>query len=210
MSVFVERLKTGIVTDNPIFSQIIGMCPALAVTSSVANGLGLGLASTCVLMGSNVCISAMKRFVPDTIRIPCFIIVIASFVTVVQMLMKGFLPALDASLGIFIPLIVVNCIILARAEAYASKNSVLHSLFDGIGAGLGFTVALVLISAVRELLGNGTLLGFAVAPASFKPALLLVLAPGGFLVIGLLMGFINWFNLRRNRRVERLVDPQAD
>lgn len=208
MSVLVERLKTGIVTDNPIFSQIIGMCPAIAVTSSVANGLGLGLASTAVLMGSNLCISAIKRFVPDTIRIPCFIIVIASFVTIVQMLMKGFMPALDASLGIFIPLIVVNCIILARAEAYASKNKMIPSLFDGLGAGLGFTVALVLISSFRELFGNGTLLGYAVMPEGFKPMLLLVLAPGGFLVIGLLMGLINWVNLTRNRRIRRLTDPQ--
>lgn len=210
MSVLLERLKTGIISQNPIFAQIIGMCPALAVTSSVANGLGLGLASTAVLMGSNVSISAIKKFVPATIRIPCFIIVIATFVTIVQMLMKGFLPALDQSLGIFIPLIVVNCIILARAEAYASKNSILHSLFDGLGAGLGFTVALLTISSIRELFGNGSILGFAIMPQGYQPALLLILAPGGFLVIGLIMAFINWLNLRAKRPNQRLTNPQED
>ncbi|EHM13660.1 MULTISPECIES: electron transport complex subunit RsxE [Jonquetella] len=209
MNVLMERLKSGILLQNPIFVQIIGMCPSLAVTSSVANGLGLGVASTLVLLGSNVAISSIKNFVPDKIRIPCFIIVIATFVTVIQMLMKGYFPALNASLGVFVPLIVVNCIILARAEAYASKNSVLHSLWDGLGFGLGFTVALLIISAIREMFGNGTLLGWSVFPQGFQPALLLVLAPGAFLVIGLIMAVISWNNLRLRRVNRRITNPSG-
>lgn len=199
MNLLKERLTSGIVKENPIFVQVMGMCPALAVTSSVENGIGMGLASMLVLMGSNMAIAAIKKLIPSQVRIPAFIIVIASFVTVVHMLMQGYLPALNASLGIFIPLIVVNCIILGRAEAYASKNSILASLYDALGAGLGFLVALVIISAVRELLGSGSILGHALLPASFQPALLFVLAPGAFLVMGLIMGGINAWNLHRQK-----------
>ena len=180
-------LKNGIVTENPILVQCIGLCPTLAVTTSAVNGVGMGIAATAVLLSSNMAISAIRKFVPDEIRIPIFIVVIAGFVTVVQLLISGFAPDLDKSLGIFIPLIVVNCIILARAEAFAFKNNVIDSLFDGIGMGLGFTVALVAMGAVRELLGNGTVFDIVVTPAGFQPALLVILAPGGFITLGLAM-----------------------
>ena len=180
-------IKNGIITENPTVVQCIGLCPTLAVTTSATNGIGMGIAATAVLVGSNVAISAMRKFVPDEIRIPIFIVVIAGFVTVVQLLISGFAPELDKSLGIFIPLIVVNCIILARAEAYAFKNGVIESFFDGIGMGLGFTVALLAIGAVREILGNGTVFDIVVTPAGFQPALLVILAPGGFITLGLSM-----------------------
>ncbi len=176
----------GIVTENPTFVQCIGLCPTLAVTSSVENGVGMGIAAMFVLIASNAVISLLRKIVPDEIRIPIFIVVIAGFVTIIQFVMEGFAPALNKSLGIFIPLIVVNCIILARAEAFASKNGVISSIFDGLGMGLGFTIALSFLGAVREVLGNGTLLGNPVV--DFEPALLVVLAPGGFIVLGCCMG----------------------
>lgn len=204
MGAFFERLKSGIVSNNPIFVQVIGICPTLAVTSSAENGLGMGLAATVVLMGSNLVISALKRIIPDEIRIPAFIIIIAAFVTLIQFFMQGFLPSLDKALGIFIPLIVVNCIILGRAEAYASKNGVLSSLFDAIGMGLGFTAALVILGSIRELLGVGTIFGLHVMPASFNPALVVILAPGGFLVLGILMALINHVNIKKKKANERI------
>lgn len=200
----IERLKNGIIKNNPTFVQVIGMCPTLAVTTSAENGLGMGLAATVVLMGSNVVISALKRLIPDEIRIPAFIIIIATFVTLIQFFMQAFLPALNKALGIFIPLIVVNCIILGRAEAYASKNSVLPSLFDAIGMGLGFTLALVVLGSIRELLGTGTVFGMSLLPATYNPALIMILAPGGFLTLGMLTALINFINMKRKKENERI------
>lgn len=179
-------IKNGILTDNPTFVQCIGLCPTLAVTTSVANGLGMGIAATFVLIASNTVISLLRKIVPDEVRIPIFIVVIAGFVTVIEFLMKGFAPELNKSLGIFIPLIVVNCIILARAEAFASKNGVLASALDGVGMGLGFTIALMFLGSIREIFGGGTWFGMPVV--SFEPAMLIVLAPGGFIVLGCCMG----------------------
>ena len=179
-------ITNGILADNPTFVQCIGLCPTLAVTTSVANGLGMGIAATFVLIASNMVISLLRKMVPDVVRIPIFIVVIAGFVTVIEFLMKGFAPELNKSLGIFIPLIVVNCIILARAEAFASKNGVFESALDGIGMGLGFTIALTFLGSIREIFGGGTWLGMPVI--SFEPAMLIVLAPGGFIILGCCMG----------------------
>ncbi|MPM77577.1 Electron transport complex subunit RnfE [bioreactor metagenome] len=181
----------GIVTENPTFRLVLGTCPTMAVTTSATNGIGMGAAATFVLVGSNIVISLLRNFIPDKIRIPSFIVVICTFVTMVQMFMQAFLPSLYSSLGIFLPLIVVNCIILARAEAFASKNTVLHSAADGIGMGIGFTLALTLIGSIREILGNGTIFGATVFGASFKPMLLLILPAGGFIVYGLLLALFN-------------------
>ena len=164
-----ERLVNGIIRENPTFVLTLGMCPTLAVTTSAMNGLGMGLTTMVVLALSNMIISAMRKIIPDKVRIPAFIVIIASFVTVLQLLLQGFLPSLYDSLGIYIPLIVVNCIILGRAEAYASKNPVIPSLFDGIGMGLGFSVALTCIGAVREILGAGEIFGFHIMPDSYVP-----------------------------------------
>ena len=181
----------GIITENPTFRLVLGTCPTMAVTTSATNGIGMGAAATFVLVGSNIVISLLRNFIPDKIRIPSFIVVICTFVTMVQMFMQAFLPSLYSSLGIFLPLIVVNCIILARAEAFASKNTVLHSAADGIGMGIGFTLALTLIGSIREILGNGTIFGATVFAASFKPMLLLILPAGGFIVYGLLLALFN-------------------
>ena len=209
MGMVLERLKNGIIKNNPIFVQVIGMCPTLAVTTSAENGLAMGLAATVVPMGSNMAISALKRFIPDEVRIPAFIIIIATFVTLIQFFMQAFLPGLNKALGIFIPLIVVNCIILGRAEAHASKNSVVSSLFDAIGMGLGFTLALVVLGSIRELLGSGSLFGAQLLPAGYSPALIMILAPGGFLTLGILMALINYINTRRkkeNKRISHFAD----
>lgn len=181
----------GILNDNPTFRLVLGTCPALATTTSAINALGMGVAATFVLVGSNVVISLLRRFIPNKVRIPAFIVVICTFVTMIQMLMQAYIPALYESLGLFIPLIVVNCIILARAEAFASKNGVLLSAADGLGMGLGFTGALLLMGSIREIVGNGTIFGVSLFGASFEPALLFVLAPGGFITYGLLLGAIN-------------------
>ena len=181
----------GLITENPTFRLVLGTCPTMAVTTSAINGVGMGLAATFVLIGSNVVISLLRHFIPDKIRIPSFIVIICTFVTIVQMVMQAFLPSLYASLGLFIPLIVVNCIILARAEAFASKNGVLLSAVDGVGMGLGFTAAITIIGAIRELFGNGTVFGLRVFGPSYQPMLLLVLPAGGFIVFGLLLGLMN-------------------
>lgn len=195
-----KLIKNGIVDENPTLVQCIGLCPTLAVSTSAINGVGMGIAATAVLIGSNMAVAAIRKMVPDEIRIPIFIVVIAGFVTVVQLLIAGFAPALDKSLGIFIPLIVVNCIILARAEAFAFKNSVAASLFDGVGMGLGFTLALTALGAVRELLGNGTIFDIVVTPAGFQPALLVILAPGGFIALGIFMAL---FRLYQQKAAEK-------
>lgn len=181
----------GIVTENPTFRLVLGMCPTLAITTTVSNGLGMGLAATFVLICSNLVISLLRNFIPDKIRIPAFIVVIATFVTIVQLLLQAFIPALYESLGVFIPLIVVNCIIFARAESFASKNPPLESACDGLGMGLGFTLAITLLSAIRELLGSGTLLGIQVMPDSYQPMAIITQAPGGFIMLGLLMVVMN-------------------
>ena len=180
----------GIIKNNPTFVLILGMCPTLGTTTSAFNGFGMGAATMAVLIMSNVVISLVKNFIPDKVRIPAFIVIIASFVTVVEMLMQAFAPALYASLGVFIPLIVVNCIILGRAEAFASKNGVFDSALDGLGIGLGFTFALTLIGAVRELLGSGAIFGYSLGVGDYMP-LVFVLAPGGFLVLGFMMVLFN-------------------
>lgn len=181
----------GIIPENPTFRLVLGTCPTLATTTSALNGLGMGAAAAFVLVCSNVAISLLRRFIPDKVRIPAFIVVICTFVTMVQLLMQAFVPSLYESLGIFIPLIVVNCIILARAEAFASKNPPLASAADGLGMGVGFTLALTLMGAVRELIGNGSIFGVSVLGASYEPMLLIVLVSGGFLTFGLLLGLFN-------------------
>ncbi|HJB90444.1 MAG TPA: electron transport complex subunit E [Candidatus Eisenbergiella merdigallinarum] len=186
-----ERLINGIVRENPTFVLTLGMCPTLAVTTSAMNGFGMGLTTMAVLALSNMIISALRNIIPDKVRIPAFIVIIASFVTVMQLLLQGFLPDLYDSLGIYIPLIVVNCIILGRAEAYASKNPVILSLFDGIGMGLGFSLALTCIGAVREILGAGEIFGFRVMPASYVPFSIFIMAPGAFFVLAALTAIQN-------------------
>lgn len=184
-------LKNGIIDENPIFVQAIGMCPTLAVTSSAINGLGMGLSTALVLICSNIVISLMRKIIPDKIRIPAFVVVIATFVTIVGLLLKAYVPALDKALGLYIPLIVVNCLILARAESFASKNNSLLSCIDGIAMGLGFTLALTILGAVREIFGAGSLFGISLFGASYQPALLFILPPGAFLTLGFLMAGFN-------------------
>ena len=183
-------LMNGIIKENPTFVLLLGMCPTLGTTSSAINGMGMGLATMFVLICSNVVISSIKRIVPDMVRIPVFIVVIASFVTVLQMLMQAYVPDLYATLGLFIPLIVVNCILLGRAEAFAAKNSPLASFFDGLGMGLGFTIALTLLGGIREFLGTGKLFDIAIMPEQYG-MLVFVLAPGAFIVLGYLIAIVN-------------------
>ena len=186
----------GVINENPTFRLVLGTCPTLAVTTSAINGLGMGAAATFVLLGSNAVISLLRNFIPDKVRIPAFIVVICTFVTMVQMLMQAFVPSLYDALGMFIPLIVVNCIILARAEAFASKNRVLPSIVDGLGMGVGFTLAITVMGAIRELIGAGTVFGIQVMSSGYQPMLLIVMASGGFLTFGLYLGL---FNLIVNR-----------
>ena len=181
----------GIIDENPTFRMVLGMCPTLAITTAASNGIGMGLATTFVLVFSNLVISLLRKSIPDEIRIPAFIVVIATFVTIVQLIIKAFLPALDASLGVFIPLIVVNCIIFGRAESFAFKNKPIPSLVDGLGMGLGFTIAITMISSIRELFGAGTLFGAQVMPVGYMPMDLLVKPAGGFIVLGLMMALMN-------------------
>ena len=185
-----QIILSGIVKNNPTFVLVLGMCPTLGTTTSAANGMGMGLATTAVLIMSNLVISLIKNIIPDKVRIPAFIVVIASFVTIIQMLMQAFVPALYAALGVFIPLIVANCIILGRAEAFATKNSPVDWIMDGIGTGIGFTLSLTVIGAVREVLGSGALFGMPLGISDYTP-LVFVLAPGGFLTLGYLMVLFN-------------------
>lgn len=181
-----ERLYNGIIKENPTFVLVLGMCPTMAVTTAAVNGIGMGLTTTVVLMMSNIFISLLRNVIPDKVRMPAYIVIVASFVTIVQLLLQGFIPALYEALGIYIPLIVVNCIILGRAEAYASKNKVLASAFDGIGMGLGFTLSITILAAFRELIGAGTVFGIQVMPGAYEPATIFILAPGAFLVLAFL------------------------
>jgi Na+-translocating ferredoxin:NAD+ oxidoreductase subunit E len=197
MKNLIKEFTKGIIKENPIFVLVLGLCPALAVSVTVANGIGMGIAATFVLLGSSVIVALVRDFIPDKIRIPCYIVIIATFVTIIELCMKAFSPILDRALGIYVPLIVVNCIVLGRAEAFACKNSVASSFFDGLGMGLGFTIALVLISAIREFLGSGQLLGHNLIKG-FEPVFVFGMPSGALLVIGLLLGF---FNLLQNRKV---------
>ncbi len=199
----------GIVTENPTFRLVLGTCPTLAVTTSAINGVGMGAAATFVLVGSNVVISLLRNIIPGKVRIPAFIVVICTFVTIVQMVMQAFLPALYESLGLFIPLIVVNCIILARAEAFASKNGVLLSAVDGIGMGTGFTLAITIMGCIRELLGNGTVFGINVFGAGYEPMLIMVLAPGGFIVFGLMLGLVNLITAKAEEKKRKKEELHA-
>ena len=189
---YVKIIKNGIINENPIFVLLLGMCPTLATTSSAINGMSMGLATSFVLICSNTAISTIKNVVPDQVRIPAYIVVIASFVTILQMCIQAFLPDLNKSLGLFIPLIVVNCIVLGRAESFASKNGILASTFDGLGIGLGFTLALTLLGLCRELLGTGQAFGLTLFPENYG-ALLFVLAPGAFIVLGFLIAIVKRF-----------------
>ncbi len=193
-----KTFKNGLIDENPTFVQLIGMCPTLAVTTSLVNGIGMGLSATLVLIFSNVVISLIRKLIPSKVRIACYIAVIATFVTMIDLLLQAYFPSLSDSLGLFIPLIVVNCIIFARAEAFASKNGVVKSAIDGLGMGLGFTVALSIISAVREILGSGTILGISIGLST--PATVMILPPGGFLTLGLILGIINIIREKRGKR----------
>jgi len=186
-----KDFSNGLIKENPTFRLVLGTCPTLAVTTAVFNGIGMGIAAAAVLIGSNLIISLIKKIVPNEVRIPIYIVVIATFTTIVQMLIQAFSPALDKSLGIYIPLIVVNCIIIARAEAFAAKKPVINSIMDGLGMGIGFTVALTVISSVREILGAGTFLGMPLFGEAFEPVLIMILPPGGFLVFGLSIAAFN-------------------
>ena len=184
-------LKNGIIDENPTFIQLLGMCPTLAVTTSLINAIGMGISATFVLIFSNLVISLIRKFIPNKIRIASYIVVIAAFVSIIEMLLKAYLPAISNALGLFIPLITVNCIILARAESFAAKNSPVPSAFDGLGMGLGFTMGLSILGSVREILGAGSLLGFPLFGANFEPALIFILPPGAFLALGVILGIYN-------------------
>ena len=212
----IKILTNGILNENPVLRLVLGTCPTLAVSTMAANGIGMGLAATFVLVCSNVAISLLRKVIPDQVRIPCYITLIAGFVTVVQMIVKAFIPALDTALGVYLPLIVVNCIILGRAEMFASKNSVVDSALDGIGMGLGFTLTLTVMGTIREVLGSGTWMagldgllpflpeGFKiqVLPASIDPFTIMTSAPGGFFVFGVLMAAATWLTTPKAKKVE--------
>ncbi len=204
-----ERLYNGLIKENPTFVMMLGMCPTLAATTSAINGIGMGLSTTVVLVLSNMLISMLRKIIPDSVRMPAFIVVVASFVTIVQFLLQGFVPSLYASLGIYIPLIVVNCIILGRAESYASKNPVLPSIFDGIGMGLGFTFGLTCIGIVRELIGAGKAFGVQIMPRSYEPVTIFILAPGAFLVLAFLVAGRNKIMANLEKKGKQVAKPQG-
>ena len=199
---YVEHLKEGLLSNNPILVQLLGMCPTLAVTTSVSNAIGMGLSATAVLMCSNLFISLLRKFIPKQVRIAAYIVIISGFVTAVELLLHAFLPSLYASLGLFIPLIVVNCIILARAEAFASKNSPLRSLWDGLAMGLGFTFALILVGTVREILGAGSILGFDLTFGVWQPALLFIMPAGAFITLGCIIAAVNAIRARAEKHAK--------
>lgn len=192
-----DILFNGIYKDNPIFVQLLGMCPTLAVTTSATNGFAMGMATLFVLVMSNIVVAMLRNFIPKKVRIPSFIVVIATFVTIAGMVMEAYLPAIYDALGLFIPLIVVNCLILGRAESYAYKNTVFNSILDGLGMGAGFTIALVILGAVREILGAGSIFGFTIFGAGFKPMLVMILPPGAFLALGILMAINKSIQMNR-------------
>lgn len=202
----IERLFNGIVKENPTLVLLLGMCPTLAVTTSAVNGAGMGLTTTAVLMLSNAIISALRKIIPDRVRIPAYIVIVASLVTIVQFLLEAYISALNASLGLYIPLIVVNCIILGRAESYAAKNPVIPSFFDGIGMGLGFTCSLTVLGACREILGAGQIFGFQILPEGIS-ATIFILAPGAFLVLAFLIAIMNRVNRKKAEKAGKQYEP---
>ena len=212
-----ERLYNGIIKENPTFVLLLGMCPTLAITTSATNGIGMGLTTTVILAASNLMISLLRNFIPDRVRMPAFIVVVASFVTIVQMLLQGFIPSLYSALGIYIPLIVVNCIILGRAEAYASKNKPIASLFDGIGMGLGFTFGLTCIAIVREFIGTGAIFGVQILPLAdaaagkggYVPVTIFILPAGAFLVLAFLVAGMNKLKKRAAQKGKKIAEPQG-
>lgn len=187
-----KEFTKGLLIENPVFVLLLGMCSALAVSNTVSNAIGMGVAFTIVLILSNIVISAIRRIVPNDIRIPVFIVVMAGFVTIIELLIKAYFPALDRSLGIFIPLIVVNCILLGRAEAFASKNGIMASLLDGLGMGAGYTIALTVLALFREIIGAGTVFGIPLFGANYQPALIMILPPGAFITLGLVLAYLNY------------------
>ena len=199
---YIDHLKEGLLTGNPTFVQLLGMCPTLAVTTSVSNSIGMGLSATAVLMCSNLFISLLRKFIPRQVRIAAYIVIISGFVTAVELLLHAFLPSLYASLGLFIPLIVVNCIILARAEAFASKNTSIRSLWDGLAMGLGFTLALILIGTVREILGAGSILGYDLTFGVWQPALLFIMPAGAFITLGCIIAAVNAIRAAAEKRAK--------
>jgi electron transport complex protein RnfE len=205
-----KEFSKGLVRENPVFVLLLGMCPTLAVTNNAINGLGMGVATLCVLLGSNIVISMIRSLIPKKVRIPCYIVVIASFVTIVDLLMQAYAPrSLYEALGIFIPLIVVNCIVLGRAEAFASKNGVIASIFDALGMGLGFTLALVLLGGSREFLASGSLFQIKLIEGWTQSFMLMGQAPGAFILLGIFLGVINWLNLRKARKEGREYAPRG-
>ena len=212
MNKYMERVYNGIWKENPIFVQMLGLCPTLAVTTSAINGLGMGLSTTAVLVAANILIAALRKIIPDGVRLPAEIVVVASFVTIVDMLMEGFVPSLYASLGLYIPLIVVNCIILGRAEAYASKNPPIPSFFDGIGMGLGFTIAITILGAIRELIGGGTIFSdgtnalFDLSTIGYTPASIFILAPGAFFVLAFMIAIMNRIKRKKGMKPAEVPD----
>ena len=208
-----QILTNGIIRENPVLVLVLGTCPTLAISTQAINGIGMGLSVIVVLTCSNIIISALKKVIPDTVRIPCYITVIATFVTIVQLVLKAYVPALDKALGVYIPLIVVNCIILGRAEAFANKNSVIDSALDGIGMGLGYTLTATVMACIRELLGSGTLFGVTVTANLFSPFTILVMAPGGFFVFGVLIAVVNKITkgkVKEKRQNKCMGCPGAD
>lgn len=199
-----KEFSKGITIENPTFGLVLGLCPTLAVSTSVVNAIGMGVAATFVLLGSNIMISSLRKLIPNQIRIPSYIVVIATFVTINELVMAAYFPALHEALGIFVPLIVVNCIVLGRAEAFACKNAVLSSIFDGLGMGVGFTLALCLIASIREIVGAGKFLGFSLLKG-FEPVTMMILSPGALLTMGLLIGFFNFWHIRHktNREIKK-------
>lgn len=195
----IKILSNGLFAENPTFIQLLGMCPTLAVTTSLINAIGMGLSATFVLIFSNLVISLIRKFIPDKIRIASYIVVIAAFVSIIEMLLKAYLPAISDALGLFIPLITVNCIILARAESFASKNKPIPSMFDGLGMGLGFTLGLSILGSVREILGAGTLLGISLFGKGFSPALIFILPPGAFLALGVILAIYNMIKDKKKK-----------
>lgn len=191
--------KNGIIDENPTLRLVLGTCPTLAVTTSAINGVGMGISATVVLMGSNLVISLLRKLIPPKVRIPAYVTIIAGFVSIIQMLLKAYVPAIDKALGIFIPLIVVNCIILARAEAFASKNTPAASLIDGLGMGIGFTLALLIMGSIREILGNGSFFGISLFGKAASPALVMILPPGGFLAFGIIIGILNCLSGKKTK-----------
>jgi electron transport complex protein RnfE len=200
MSLASEFIK-GLYKSNPVFVLALGLCPTLAVTTAAINAIGMGAAATFVLLGSNILVSLLKDVIPNKVRIPAYIVIIATFVTIVELVMHGFFPPLYKALGIFIPLIVVNCIILGRAEAFANRNGLVASILDALGMGAGFTIALLILGSIRELLGNGTIFGKMVMGTSYEPVLVLILPPGAFITLGVLMGLFSW--IEKNRKANK-------